>query len=144
MPTRSYREQNVFGKRLKIPAKMNRAFQRQNFLFLRLDAKMAERCLVERLHALRCHCDFHATDLKQRHRAKIDIAVAGDRAGRSDLSIAKLLDLERPPERHDTFRAVAPAEIYRDVCAFAPATRTLHRSLLAHVPQGPPLSPTSH
>jgi hypothetical protein len=68
---------------------------------------MAERCLIERLHAFRRHCDFHATDLKQRHRAKIDIRVAGHRACRPDFSITKLLDLERPAERHDVFGAAA-------------------------------------
>ena len=105
---------------------MNSAFQGQNFLLLRLDAKMAERCLVVRLHALRRHCNFHATDLKQRHRAKINISVAGDRAGRPNLAITKFLDLERSPERHDTFRAVAPAEIYRDVCLCLPQIRSGH------------------
>src|ERR1700740_3040313 len=94
MPARSDRNQDLLRKRLEIAPEMNRALQRQNLLLLRFDAEMPEGCLVERLHALRRHCDLDAPDLEQGHRSQIDIAIAGNRPGRSDLAVAELLDVE--------------------------------------------------
>src|SRR6266581_5865307 len=138
MPAGSYRDQNVFRERLKISAEMNGALQGQNFLLLRLDAEMAERRLVERLHPLCRHGDLDAADLKQRHRAKIDIAIAGNGTAGPDFSITEFVHFERSPEWYDAVRAVASAEIDRDAGAFARAMRRRHRLLVADITQGSP------
>src|ERR1700687_2275786 len=131
--TRRYHDQNVFGNRLKITSKVHGALQGQNFLLLRLNAKMPKRRLIKRLHALRCHRDLHTTDLKQSHRTKIDITIAGDRAGRPDFSVAQFLHLERARERNNSFGTIGPPEFYRDLCAFAHSVCSLHGLLITQV-----------
>ena len=110
---------------------MNVLFKARIFCSFGSTPKMAEGCLVERLHALRRHRDLYAADLKQRHGTEIDVAIARNRSGGPDLSVTELLDLECSSERNDTFWAAAPTEIERDVCAFARAMRSLYRLLIA-------------
>ena len=77
-------DQDIFGNRLKITTKVDGALQSQDLFLFRLNAKVPKRRLIVRLHALRCHCDLYACYLKQSHRAKIDIAITGDRSGGAD------------------------------------------------------------
>ena len=109
--------------------------QGQDFLLFRLNPQMSKWRLIKCLHTLRGYRNLHTTYLKQRYRAKVDIAIARDRAGGPDFSIAKLLDLKRAAERYDSFGTIAPTEIYRNVGAFTGIVRGFYRLLIAQIAQ---------
>jgi hypothetical protein len=88
---------------LKITTKVHGALQSQDLLHFRLNAKVPKRRLIERLHALRCHCDLHTVYLEQSHGTKINIAITGDRSGGPDFTIAFPKCKNSKRERRVTF-----------------------------------------
>src|SRR5262249_58561711 len=109
------------------------ALEHETFLIRRLDAEMAKRRLIERLHALARHRDADAADREQRHSAEIDVASARYGAGRAYLAVAETRHAKRALERLDALGARAAAERDRDFLPLARRMRCIGRRRIAQI-----------
>src|SRR5262249_61668804 len=87
-----------------------RACEHEYFRLFASNAEVMERRLIGRLHAFAGHGDLGPADGEQRHRAEVDVAPTGDRAGGAELAVGEPRHAESAVERLDALRPRAAAE----------------------------------